>query len=68
MQATGSVLRVQLDRGFGFIGQIGGPDLYFRQQDLMPGLEFDWQLKGRRVTFNPVEHKGRYAARNVQAA
>ncbi len=47
----GVVSSVRLDRGFGFIGVPGGPDVFFHMSDLAGDLTFDDQLVRRRVQF-----------------
>jgi cold shock CspA family protein len=52
---SGTVVSLQLDRGYGFIfQQVGKPDIFFHAKDLADGLEFDEQLKERRVEFDII--------------
>lgn len=66
----GQVIRINVDRGFGFIGQQDGPDQFFHCGDLHADLPFDDQLNGRRVQFD-IGHdarSGKDRAVNVRAA
>lgn len=49
--AVGTIKAVKLDKGFGFIGEVGGPDVFFHVSDLPPDLPFDESLQERRVEF-----------------
>jgi cold shock CspA family protein len=58
------------ERGFGFISELAGPDLFFHCSSLID-LEFDEQLIGRRVQFEvvpDVKSKKGPKAVNVKAA
>lgn len=49
----GTVKKIVLDRGFGFIAKAaGGGDVFFHARDLSDDLPFDEQLIERRVTFD----------------
>jgi cold shock CspA family protein len=50
--SEGTVSHVVLQRGFGFIRQTAGPDLFFHCHDVCDDLAFDDQLVERRVAFN----------------
>lgn len=51
--AQGVITRVVSDKGFGFVEAAGhAADFFFHASDLS-GLEFDDQLQGRRVVFEP---------------
>lgn len=64
----GTIISLQLDRGFGFIfEQTGTPDIFFHVSGLV-GLEFDEKLKERRVTFDITDNGKGPRAVNVQAA
>ena len=52
---NGFVTALKLERGFGFIGQEGGQDVYFHSSELTGGLEFDARLQGQRVQFNVMK-------------
>ncbi len=65
----GTIISLQLERGFGFIHeQTGAPDIFFHASALAGGLEFSEQLKERRVTFDIADNNGRSRAVNVQPA
>ena len=63
----GIVTAIKLDKGYGFIGEVGAPDLFFHYSDL-DGLQFDEQLQGQRVTFDIEQNARGPRARNVRAA
>ena len=66
---NGTVINLQLERGFGFINeQIGQPNVFFHISDLEDGLEFDEQLVERRVAFDVIETPKGPRAANVRAA
>lgn len=65
----GTVLRVVIGKGFGFIsvaGQAG--DAFFHHADLRDGLEFGESLLERRVKFDVVSGPKGLRARNISAA
>ena len=64
----GTIISLQLGRGFGFIfEQTGTPDIFFHANELV-GLEFNEKLKERRVVFDVIDApKGQRAVR-VRAA
>jgi CspA family cold shock protein len=62
----GVVKTVIPDRGFGFISQNGGPDIFFHFRDLDPSLEFNDQLRERRVRFQVVESDRGPRAKNIR--
>ena len=50
---TGTISRIAIARGFGFISaDDGGPDVFFHMKDCDPGLPFDEALIERHVEFN----------------
>ena len=49
--ANGVVKTLVIERGFGFIAEAGGPDLFFHMTDLPPELPFAESLQERRVEF-----------------
>ena len=67
---SGAVLKVVLERGFGFIRSTEGADYFFHLSDLRGGLEFDKLQIGQTVDFeikkDPSEGKAG-AAQNVHA-
>ena len=65
---TGSVAKVKIDAGYGFLApRGGGRDLFFHCSDLVD-LEFSEQLRELQVQFECVEDAaGRPRARNVRA-
>ena len=48
--ATGTIKTIVGDRGFGFIAQEDGPDLFFHRSSVM-GTGFDQLRVGQAVTF-----------------
>lgn len=65
---NGTVTRVVVGKGFGFIGAKGLPDCFFHQSALDGGLTFDEKLEGRRVEFSWVEGQRGPKATRVWAA
>ena len=66
---SGTVVSLQLDRGYGFIfQQVGEPDIFFHAKDLADDLEFNEQLYERRVEFDIVGTPKGDRATNVRAA
>ena len=49
--ATGTVKKVVLDRGFGFITDDDGKDYFFHRDGLDATLDFDRLVGGERVEF-----------------
>lgn len=65
----GVVVRINVDRGFGFIRtDQTGPDAFVHFRDLAKGLEFDETLIERRVEFDVVTVEKGLRARNVRPA
>jgi CspA family cold shock protein len=65
---TGTIITLHVDRGFGFIyHQRGGADLFFHANELVD-LEFNEQLKERRVQFEIRQTPKGPRAYNVTAA
>jgi cold shock CspA family protein len=48
----GTIVRLNLERGFGFIASTGEPDYFFHCRELRDGLVFNEQLRERRVRFS----------------
>lgn len=65
---TGTIIRLNSDRGFGFIRGTDRLDYFFHMRDLNPGLTFDNQLLERRVEFNPISCDRGPRAGDVRAA
>ena len=64
----GTIVSLQLDRGFGFIFEKQGePDIFFHAKDVV-GVEFNERLKERRVQFDVVTTDKGPRAANVQPA
>jgi cold shock CspA family protein len=55
---TGIIKSVKADRGYLFIEQKNGPDIFAHVSTLQGGLEFNEQLQGQRVEFD-IEHDDR---------
>ena len=66
----GTIIRLVIDRGFGFIATSGetGKDIFFNVRDLDTELKWTDQLIERRVTFNPVGTDRGPRAANIRAA
>ena len=59
----GTIIRLHLSRGFGFIASPNQPDTFFHCKDLADGLPFDETLQELRVRFDIVTTaKGQRAA------
>lgn len=63
----GTIERIVVDRGFGFIAVPNSPDCFFHFRDLI-GLEFDERLQGQRVRFQIETGEKGLKAVVVQAA
>lgn len=67
--ASGTVSRVCVDRGFGFIARPNGePDVFFHFRDLAESLAFDEALQEMRVVFDAEQTDKGWRARNVRPA
>ncbi len=65
---VGTITRVNVDRGFGFIRLPGSPDVFLHASSLAAGMEFDEYLTERRVEFELTsDHRG-LRALNVRPA
>ena len=65
---TGSVRKVNSDRGFGFIAGDDGKDYFFHRNALAATLEFDRLAEGQKVQFEIEQDPKGARARNVEAA
>jgi cold shock protein len=65
---TGSVKKIVLDRGFGFIAADDGQEYFFHRSGLDTSLEFDRLGGGERVTFEIERSDRGPRARKVAAA
>lgn len=55
----GTITRLLIERGFGFIRRADGGDVFFHVRDLAADLQWDETLTERRVRFSVVaDHKG----------
>lgn len=63
----GTVKTVVVDRGFGFIAEANGPDIFFHVSDVV-GMEFDESLIERRVMFDVTTSPKGPRATNVRPA
>jgi cold shock CspA family protein len=63
----GTITAVNVARGFGFIGEPNGPDVFFHMSDCID-LEWGEQLTELRVRFDIVSTPKGNRARNVRAA
>jgi len=67
-QVAGIVRSVMVARGFGFLEPTaGGPQVFFHASDLL-GLDFDEQLRERRVTYTLQQTPKGSRAKSVRAA
>lgn len=62
---TGTIKKLVSDRGFGFIQQEGGKDLFFHAKDLADGLLFEDLREGDMLQFEVEEGPKGPAAVNV---
>lgn len=60
-------IKKKTDKGFGFIAQEGGPDVFFHLSSCQPGA-FDSLQEGQAVTFETEEGPKGLKAVNVMAA
>lgn len=65
---NGFVVRLKLDRGYGFIRPSSQGDDVFFHQSALNGLEFSDILLQRDVTFDVTDSGRRTTATNVRAA
>jgi cold shock CspA family protein len=64
----GTIVKINLERRFGFIEQRSGPDIFFHASALS-GLEMEPAIEQLPVTFElSSDRQGRPVALNVQAA
>lgn len=52
---TGTIKRLTMDRGFGFIRARDGVDYFFHRSELRGGLVFEQLREGQHVTFERRE-------------
>ncbi len=64
----GVIVRLNLDKGFGFIASPGQPDAFFHFKDLGDELEFDGTLEQRSVRFDLTTTSKGLRAVNVRPA
>jgi cold shock CspA family protein len=66
----GTVKKIVLGKGFGFITEDEGDDVFFYRKQLDPSLVFGLDLIGQRVTFDTEEGQGDKGPRavNVRSA
>jgi len=65
--ATGTVKRFSDRKGFGFIQQDDGPDVFVHHTEIL-GTGFKTLYEGDRVTFEIVQDQKGPAAKNVSKA
>lgn len=63
--ATGTIKRLQRDKGFGFIRDSAGQDLFFHRSSVQG--DFDSLREGQRVTFDEEPSAKGPRAGNVRA-
>lgn len=67
-EVHGTIKSVKPDKGYGFLEQAKGSDLFFHVSQLK-SLALDERLRGQRVEYDIGESRdGRPEARNVRAA
>jgi cold shock CspA family protein len=66
-ELTGTIKRVAVDKGFGFIGA-DGTDYFFHRSSCDDGTSFDQLQAGDRVRFEPVESRKGPRAEHVRQA
>jgi cold shock CspA family protein len=65
----GTIVRVRVDRGFGFIATPDQPDAFFHAKDVADELlPFDERLQEMRVRFDVIGTDKGPRAKNVRAA
>lgn len=68
MTGTGTIKKLVMDRGFGFIAREGeAKDLFFHSKELQ-GVTFEELKEGETVTFDVVDSEKGPAATNVMRA
>jgi cold shock CspA family protein len=65
---VGTITRLMLDRGFGFISSPRQPDVFFHCRDLAEDLPFDETLQERRVKFDVLTTSRGPRAQDVRPA
>lgn len=67
--ATGTIKKLVSDRGFGFIQQSDGTDLFFHRS-AVSGVTFDQLTEGQSVTYEKTtdQRRGRDSAEKVTPA
>jgi cold shock CspA family protein len=50
---TGTVIRILLNRGFGFVRGMDGLSYFMHAKDVSPRVAFDTMHEGQRVEFTP---------------
>jgi cold shock CspA family protein len=66
---VGTVTRIVIEKGYGFISVTGNPkDIFFHCSALDSDLPFDEVLRGRRVTFSPLDTAKGPAAADIRPA
>lgn len=68
-RVTGVIVKVVVDRGFGFVERDeGGGDIFFHVRCLSPQLTFDATLQEQRVSFNVIEREKGKMATDIRPA
>ena len=65
--AQGTIKKLVSNKGFGFIEQADGPDVFVHFSAIQ-GDGFKTLSEGQRVSFDVVEERGKNAAGNLKAA
>ena len=65
---TGTICKVKIERGFGFISEPQQPDCFFHASDLAADLEWSERLCELRVAFDVVGTPRGPRARNIRPA
>lgn len=60
-------IKTKRDKGYGFITQDGGPDVFFHSSELV-GISFDDLQEGASVTFEIEEGEKGLSAKQVKLA
>ena len=68
--ATGTIVRIIRDRGFGFIKEANGQEVFFHTTGVVGTTPFDYLMEGQQVTYDKSrDERGRgERAANVQVA
>ncbi len=64
--ARGTIAKLVRDRGFGFISQADGTEIFFHRSKVVGS--FDTLSEGQKVSYDVLTERGKPAAGNLKAA